>query len=285
MTTREIEKYLEKPNRKLDPHVLSELLKLKEQAVTNNDEDAANYIWCLQQVYKIQGSYLTAFGKMKAGKFEDAWNALDRTDIEMSFLEPHFEKYFGCPVGLKFYIGPILNAVKQFQKLFPYQYFLSRESIVKEEECSICGKRISLRHGCSHRIGQLYMGEMCFHKVTDMEFLGVSIVTDPFDKYTVIHVNGQEYNYCPLEQLMKVIDDPFALWNVDELRVISPEYKNTGRNDMCPCGSGKKYKKCCLGTDKIYTKHFRINLANRETGDIQPIMFYNTVRHKDQPSD
>lgn len=20
----------------------------------------------------------------------------------------------------------------------------------------------------------------------------------------------------------------------------------TGRNDLCPCGSGKKYKKCCL---------------------------------------
>jgi len=24
-------------------------------------------------------------------------------------------------------------------------------------------------------------------------------------------------------------------------------YKNVGRNDPCPCGSGKKYKKCCLG--------------------------------------
>jgi len=22
--------------------------------------------------------------------------------------------------------------------------------------------------------------------------------------------------------------------------------KQTGRNDPCPCGSGKKYKKCCL---------------------------------------
>jgi len=21
----------------------------------------------------------------------------------------------------------------------------------------------------------------------------------------------------------------------------------TGRNDPCPCGSGRKYKKCCLG--------------------------------------
>jgi hypothetical protein len=26
--------------------------------------------------------------------------------------------------------------------------------------------------------------------------------------------------------------------------------KEIGRNDPCPCGSGKKYKKCCLGTEK-----------------------------------
>jgi hypothetical protein len=25
-------------------------------------------------------------------------------------------------------------------------------------------------------------------------------------------------------------------------------YRNVGRNDPCPCGSGKKFKKCCLGT-------------------------------------
>ena len=24
------------------------------------------------------------------------------------------------------------------------------------------------------------------------------------------------------------------------------DYSNTGRNDLCPCGSGKKFKKCCL---------------------------------------
>ncbi len=27
--------------------------------------------------------------------------------------------------------------------------------------------------------------------------------------------------------------------------------RKVGRNDPCPCGSGKKYKKCCLGKDKI----------------------------------
>lgn len=28
------------------------------------------------------------------------------------------------------------------------------------------------------------------------------------------------------------------------------EHKKVGRNDPCPCGSGKKYKKCCLESGK-----------------------------------
>jgi len=26
------------------------------------------------------------------------------------------------------------------------------------------------------------------------------------------------------------------------------KFKKIGRNDPCPCGSGKKYKKCCIGS-------------------------------------
>jgi len=32
------------------------------------------------------------------------------------------------------------------------------------------------------------------------------------------------------------------------------EYVEVGRNDPCPCGSGKKYKKCCLDSGK-YEKY------------------------------
>jgi len=30
-------------------------------------------------------------------------------------------------------------------------------------------------------------------------------------------------------------------------------YKNVGRNDPCPCGSGRKFKKCCLTADVGFT--------------------------------
>lgn len=39
----------------------------------------------------------------------------------------------------------------------------------------------------------------------------------------------------------------------------------TGRNDLCPCGSGKKFKKCCI--DK---KDLNVKIVPRET--IKPIM-------------
>ena len=33
---------------------------------------------------------------------------------------------------------------------------------------------------------------------------------------------------------------------VEDLSFIEPKPINVGRNDKCPCGSGKKYKQCCL---------------------------------------
>jgi methionyl aminopeptidase len=47
--------------------------------------------------------------------------------------------------------------------------------------------------------------------------------------------------------------------------------KKIGRNDLCPCGSGKKYKKCCLGKEKVqnsriaaetYARKYKIRLKS-----------------------
>jgi TolA-binding protein len=42
---------------------------------------------------------------------------------------------------------------------------------------------------------------------------------------------------------------------------------NTGRNDPCPCGSGKKYKRCCLDKDEAAEREA---LAARVTRPISP---------------
>lgn len=47
------------------------------------------------------------------------------------------------------------------------------------------------------------------------------------------------------------------------------ENRNVGRNDQCPCGSGKKYKKCCLGKAEARAnpKHQRLESELEQTID------------------
>lgn len=40
-----------------------------------------------------------------------------------------------------------------------------------------------------------------------------------------------------------------ALYNRQPKQLVR-KYKKIGRNDKCPCGSGKKYKNCCMNTNE-----------------------------------
>ncbi len=42
------------------------------------------------------------------------------------------------------------------------------------------------------------------------------------------------------------IEDPSFLDMIDPSAPTTNPFRNVGRNDPCPCGSGKKFKKCCL---------------------------------------
>lgn len=39
-------------------------------------------------------------------------------------------------------------------------------------------------------------------------------------------------------------------------RPVVRDTKKISRNDPCPCGSGKKYKNCCLASGQYETTHF-----------------------------
>ncbi|MCD7835163.1 MAG: SEC-C domain-containing protein [Lachnospiraceae bacterium] len=256
MEISEIERFLAQLNDKIDSSIGNKIQEVKTQAVADGNEHKANYLWCLYQIYLVQKNYTDAFLDMKDKKYENAWLKLDRADIELSFLEKHYNNYFGEPIGIRYQLSYILQVIKRFQMLFPYKLFTSREAIIKEEECSICGSKIRLRGGCKHKLGQLYNGEQCCYKVTDFQILAVAIVTDPFDKYALLKIEGQDFNYQVLDFLMEQLESPYQLWNVKKIKVQNPEYNNVGRNDMCPCGSGKKYKKCCMGTLNEKMDHF-----------------------------
>lgn len=258
MTIQEIVCYLSNKNTKLNDKVGEAIEELRLYAIDCKDEDEANYCWCLKQIYKIQKGFVSSVNFLKKKKYEDAWHTLDRIDIELSFLENNFDL---AQEKDKFHIVFIGNMIKEYQKLFPYHLFFSRENIIKAEKCSICGKVISLRHSCGHKPGKLYMGELCLREVIDMEFKGLSIVSDPFDKYAYLKFQEQEYDYGMLEALMMEIETPYDEFHIETIKIQRPEYKGIGRNELCPCGSGKKYKRCHLGTKDELMNHHKVHIS------------------------
>ena len=56
-----------------------------------------------------------------------------------------------------------------------------------------------------------------------------------------------------------------------------------GRNDLCPCGSGKKYKKCCMKNEKVVeigqlklNRFFQLKmqLVENMTNEMAAIVFF-----------
>jgi len=57
--------------------------------------------------------------------------------------------------------------------------------------------------------------------------------------------------------------------------------RNTGRNDDCPCGSGKKYKKCHLREDEATESRALANAAEeaRKKAEKEGVKEDHTPRH------
>jgi hypothetical protein len=45
---------------------------------------------------------------------------------------------------------------------------------------------------------------------------------------------------------------------------VAPTTRQVGRNDRCPCGSGRKYKHCCLAADEEKARKVREKAAAKE---------------------
>ncbi len=58
---------------------------------------------------------------------------------------------------------------------------------------------------------------------------------------------------------LDALDDDIAL--LDEM--LAPTRAPAGRNDLCPCGSGRKFKHCHLGRDEVPLAHRLVGLARK----------------------
>ncbi|CAK0751858.1 SEC-C domain-containing protein [Gammaproteobacteria bacterium] len=87
--------------------------------------------------------------------------------------------------------------------------------------------------------------------------LSLTMNDDEFDTFrrTVVipMIRRHEEMFPSMHQLGST--EPSEAANTPLARLISSvrtkKYPGTGRNEPCPCGSGKKYKKCCGASESI----------------------------------
>ena len=267
-----IENYLKIKHNQLDTTIIDLINDRLKKSQDKLDEESANYYWFLQQVFLIQRSFTNAYVLLTKERFEDAWNEFDCAEIAIGYLEKNLPDSLDLQM---FNISFIDNMIKEYQKLFPYKYFISRETIIKEEKCNICGQVVRIRNCCKHIPGKVYMGKLCLHIVTDIEIKALAIVSDPFDKYAVIHLESKEYNYGMLKYLLETICNPFDEFYVEAKKEKRNEYRNVAMNSFCPCGSGKKYKECHFGSEDELYDHLVVNIK-KEKHEEHGIRFFNT---------
>jgi len=79
-------------------------------------------------------------------------------------------------------------------------------------------------------------------------------VTSAIDQISDWHSYSEEHRREQASALENIEDDD---WMFDDepgpafSEPVTNPYKDVGRNDPCPCGSGKKFKKCCLNKDEL----------------------------------
>jgi hypothetical protein len=236
------------PSSPLYEEVKEDLKKEKEYYLEQNDQTALKEIWCLEEVLNVQNLFIMAFQQMKNGEFYKAWCTLEQCEIGLMNLSAHY------PIDNLYDLKHIGDYVERFQSLFPYKVFFSPEMVEKEKKCNICGKKVTPRNPCGHHVGEIYNGELCIREVTQVEFLGLAFVSSPVQKYSVPFLSNEDgnevdhYNYKLVKYVITRLPSPFHEWEIEWKKIQHPlplKYRGLKRNDDCPCGSGKKYKKCC----------------------------------------
>lgn len=232
----------------------SEVERLRLKGVGDKNELLANAAWCIGEIGKAQDHFIEAFRLCREDRFYDGWCAYERCELALRLLRRH---HIGDHTS--FGLDYMAEKVPQFQSLFPYRLFFSPAYLVEESHCSICGSSLGLNSGCDHQVGEVYWGKDCTRVVTSAKLLEISAVENPVQKYSVAFVQGSSYNYGLIRYVVRALRSPWHGWTYQEQQIDTgePIFPGTGRNEQCPCGSGIKYKKCCLGETRK-KHHFQV---------------------------
>lgn len=231
-------------------NLLEKILNVKKDFASQGKEEEAKHFWICEQIVEIHKGFNEAFTLLKEKKYFDCWCKLERVEITFHFFKKHFEYDKQL-----FKLYQIEKAIRNLQVIFPYRIFSSIEFLEKEKKCNICDEVVTVRKPCGHRTGEIYGGELCLRVVTKCDLLGIAVVENPVNKYTVLFTSDpvtnetiDQYQYDSVDYLMEIVSSPYEPWDLEISTKYLPhsQFVHLGQDDYCPCGSAEKYMNCCL---------------------------------------
>ena len=221
-------------------------------------DETLNDQYLLKRVVDILLSYSKYWQNIVNNDFSGSWthlqNCLDYLRLVKKFQsnqDLNFEAFFE-------------NQLLELEKLYPYNIFFSTGITVELFECSICGKDID-SFECDHLKGELYRGKMACgiaRNITQCDH--IAMVNHPKDKRCVVTYENDGPQFNAVRFLSNLISQKkftplsFHHLNFKKIRIKNPDVISQGRNDLCACGSDKKFKKCCSDKEFIEKDHMDI---------------------------
>lgn len=229
--------------------------RVRQKAIDNHDEKLANAQFVFKEYFRLFCLIGKYFSKLTEHCFRDSWDSLQDCIDTIKFVRRF------VPIPDRLELDYLYRLFSHYEDLYPSFIFSSSEYVISKSHCSICGNSMQ-RLDCPHIIGKLYWGEPAKEIITEIkEFQAVCIVSHPEDKRSILELEddnrSDDEKYFKLIQYLE-LNQPFLQ---DFYITEKKEYRErnditkVGRNDPCPCGSGKKFKKCC--EKELYYEHTR----------------------------
>lgn len=236
------------------------LLGLKTQlesvkdSVASDGDNYRNDIWVLERYIDFLAKYGNTWSNILQHQFSESWSLL-QDSLDLLRLIKKFSN-----IDIHFFEDQLI----ELERLYPYNVFFSIGATVEFFECSICSRDIDSQE-CPHVRGNLYGGVMAYAIAKNLSRLDhVSMVTRPQDKRCVVSYedSGEQFNLVRyLSSLIsgkKCRISDFGRLQFSKRLHPNPAYRKLPRNERCFCGSGKKFKYCCIAKDRIEGDHVDI---------------------------
>jgi hypothetical protein len=231
--------------------MLHEMVTAARSANLLQDDDYLNDLFVLDVYIELLTKYGELWQNIIEQRFSDSWcslqDALDRLRLIKAFSRIN--------------IGFFEEQLTELQSAYPYKVFISAGMLVDQFNCSICGVDID-SDDCPHVRGSLYRGVMAYGVAQNIVALDhIALVTDPDDKRCVVQYDDRSEHFTLVRLLGELVASKkwqlsdFARLHHTTKSIPNPEYSRVGRNDPCICGSGQKFKKCCIAKTTICIPH------------------------------